>query len=197
MVNGKDRSLRFSRMLAFAITGVLCASFLLAVKSFAAQQRRTIEVPKEIVEQLMQDEELRKLIHLGENGRADNLVAEPVELNRDGKPELKVHGIGDICGAANCETWIFRKVGNKYQMLLDAGSIQRIELQKTFSHGYRDLIASMHGSACDSDLTLYKFDGQKYQRVTCFFRTYRYPDRRGQMREWKQAKISRRECESH
>lgn len=176
--------------------GVVWSSFVLAPQLFAAQRHRPIEVPKKIVRQLMNDEDLRELIKLRGDGSAENLVAYLINLNRNGEPELVVHGIGiGICGAANCVNWIFRKGGNEYQMLLDAGSIQDIEPQKTSTNGYRDIITSMHGSAWDSDLILYKYDGEQYQRVGCFFRTYRYQDRRGRMREWKSPQITRAKCE--
>src|SRR5687767_11279057 len=150
----------------------ICATcMLLATKPALAQNRRTVEVPTEIVQQLMKGED-REFIQLKPDGNAGNLVAEPIDLNKDGKPELWVHGIGpSICGAANCVTWIFRKAVSGYQMLLDAGTIQQIEPQKTITNGYRDIIASMHGSAWDSGLTLYKFDGKQYQQAGCYFRT--------------------------
>jgi hypothetical protein len=174
---------------------IICVSLVLR-SPVVAQKGRTVEVPKEIVQQLIKDQELKEFIQLRPDGSAENLVAEPLDLDRDGKPELEVHGIGPgICGAANCVTWIYRKAANEYQMLLDAGSIQRVEPQNTFTKDYRDIITSMHGSAWDSDLTLYKFDGKQYQRVGCFFRTYRYKDKRGNYRESKLPIITRAKCE--
>lgn len=174
---------------------IMCLSLVL-LRPVVAQERPTVAVPKEIVQQLIKDEELKELIQLRPDGSAENLVAKPIDLNRDGKPELEVHGVGlGMCGAANCATWIYHKAANRYQMLLDASSIQRVELQKTFTNGYRDIITSMHGSAWDSDLTLYKFDGKQYQRVGCFFRTYRYKDKLGNFRESKRPRITRAKCE--
>jgi hypothetical protein len=51
------------------------------------------------------------------------------------------------------------------------------------------------GSAWDSDLRLYKFDGREYRRVGCFFRTYHYRDRHGHMRELKRARITPVACQ--
>ena len=184
-----------NRIVALAAVCIICVSSVL-LKPVVAQKRRTVEVPKEIVQQLINDKELKELIKLRPGGSAENLVAEPIDLNDDGKPELEVHGIGSgICGAANCVTWIYRKTANGYQMLLDADIIQRVEPQKTFTKGYRDIITSMHGSAWDSDLTLYKFDGKQYRRMGCYFRTYRYKDKRGSYHESKRPKITRAKCE--
>ena len=185
-----------NREQALALVCAVSVSLALVVKPTAAQKRRTVRVPKEIVQQLIKDEEIRELIRLRPDGSAENLVAESIDLNRDGEPELEVHGIGvGICGAANCPTWIHSKVGTGYQLLLDAGSIQRVEPQRTFTNGYRDIMTSIHGSAWDSDLTLYKFDGKQYQRVRCFYRSYRYKDRRSRMREWRGARITPVKCE--
>jgi hypothetical protein len=118
-----------------------------------------------------------------------------IDLSRDGRTELVVHGINEICGANNCYTWIFQKAGNSYRMLLDAGFIQQIEPQKTYTNGYHDVIGAMHGSAWDSELTLYKFDGKKYRRAGCFFRTYRYKDKRGLFRDSKRPIVSRVRCD--
>jgi hypothetical protein len=177
------------------VTAAICAACIwFAIGPVLAQKRRVVDVPKEIVRQLLKTEE-REFIQLRPDGSAENLVAERINLGSDGKPELWVHGIGPmICGAANCVAWIFRKTGSEYQMLLNAGSIQQVEPQKTITNGYRDIIASMHGSAWDSDLTLYKFNGRQYQRAKCFFRTYRYKDKRGRFRETRRPIITRVEC---
>ena len=81
-----------------------------------------------------------------------------------------------------------------YERLLAAGSIQTIEPQPTTSRGYRDIITAMHGSAWDSDLRLYKFDGREYRRSGCFFRTYDYLDIHGRMRELKRPRITPAAC---
>jgi hypothetical protein len=159
----------------------------------ATLHRVATGVPVEIVARLRAE---GYEIELNASGVASNLVAEPIALNRDTEPELKVHGIGPtICGMANCITWVYQKVGGNYKLLLEAGSINRIELQKSFSKGYRDIMTVMHGSAWESDLKLYKFDGNRYQLVGCFFRTYQYEDRHGTMREWKRPRITSRECD--
>ena len=154
-----------------------------------------MEVPKEIVRQLLSgDEGLRKYVRVRPDGTAENLVAVPLELNGDGEPELEVHGTGDICGAQNCAAWVFRKTARGYEMLLDADSVQTVKPQKTSTRGYRDIITSMHGSAWDSGLTLYKFDGRRYRRVACYQRTYRYRDRRGNFRELRRPRATPEKC---
>jgi hypothetical protein len=163
-----------------------------------AQKRQTVEVPRQIVQRLMKDEDIKGFLEYRQeyrnSGLAKYLTAELIDLNRDGTSELIVRGINEICGATNCYTWIYRKVGNSYQMLLYAGFIQQIELKRTFTRGYRDIIASMHGSAWDSDLTLYKFDGKQYRQVGCYTSTYLFKDKSGGYRESKRPRINRVKC---
>jgi hypothetical protein len=150
-----------------------------------------VEVPKKIVEQLLED---GYEVEVSAAGTASNLEAHPIELNRGGEPALRVHGLGEICGAANCMTWVYQKDASGYRLLLDAGYVDRIEPQKSYTRGYRDLMAVVHGSAWESDLILYKFNGEEYQRDSCFFRTFRYEDRHGTLREWEEPKTTRIDC---
>jgi len=142
---------------------------------------RTVEVPKEIVQQLSHDEDLKECFETRNGGVAKNLRAEFIELNHDGIPELLVEGIGScICGVNNCDTWIYRKTAYGYQLILEAGTINHIEFKKTFINGYRDLVAATHHSAFESGLAVYTFDGKKYQLKECFQRSYSSTDRRQQ-----------------
>jgi hypothetical protein len=157
----------FAQLSAFAILLTISASISLKA------QEKTFPAPKEIVSQIVQDSDLNDLIEVRPDGTSPNLVAYDQDLNGDGSPELVVHGMEGICGAANCDTWVFGRNGHSYSMLLDAGAIQDIEPQKNSSGGYVDLMTSMHGSALTSDQTLYKFNGVKYVPVACYSRTYR------------------------
>jgi len=130
-------------------------------------------------------------------GMAKRLVAESVDLNRDGRPELIVHGINDICGPYWCANRIYRKTRAGYQLLLDAGDIQDFELQKTFTNEHRDVIAASHGSAFDSGLELYKYDGKRYRLKACFERHYNnHEDSQGRLYVSKRPKITPVKCET-
>ncbi|MDT7604854.1 MAG: hypothetical protein QOF61_2851 [Acidobacteriota bacterium] len=167
-----------------------------APQQLAAQLPRTVEVPREIVKQLASDKNVKDFIVLKKDGRAENLVALFVDLNADGRGEIIVHGINSpICGANNCVHWVYRKTAKGFQLLLDAGAIQQVIPQKTFTNGYRDLITSMHGSGLDSDRILYKFDGKQYQLRKCFYQTYRYRDKRGYFHDVKRPIVIPRKCQ--
>jgi hypothetical protein len=177
------------------VVSAICITLTLQPASALAQERRPLVVPRQIVEQLIKDTALAAFVQRRADGTAANLIAEPVDLNRDGIRAFEVHGIGSICGANNCVTWIYRRTGSGYERLLAAGSIQTVEPQPTVSSGYRDVMTTKHGSAWDADLTLYKFDGRAYRRTGCFFRTYHCLDRHGQMRELKRPRITPVTCE--
>jgi hypothetical protein len=171
---------------------LFCVIFLMQM--IFAQE--VIPVPRQIVEELRRDQNWGPALSLKADGTADNLVAIPIDLNGDGKPELIVHGIGgEICGAQNCAHWVYRQTPDGYQLLLDADVVQHIELQKTKSHGYYDLMTFEHSSAFESAATLYKFDGRRYQQKGCFWQTYEYPDKSGVIREWERPRITPVKCE--
>src|SRR5437879_403808 len=89
-----------------------------------AQHRRKVDVPVEITKQLLQEDWIKELLETKHQytvaGLSRYLKAELLDLNNDGKPEILVHGIDDICGANNCANWIYRKTGKGYQLILDA-----------------------------------------------------------------------------
>jgi hypothetical protein len=159
-----------------------------------AQARRSTAVPRPILEQLLDDTAFTDWVFAPRDSIAANLIAERLDLNGDGRPELKIRGINSVCQINNCVAWIYRQTGSGYERLLDAGIIQQLEPQATTSHGYRDIMTFHHGSAWDSDLTLYRFDGRAYKRARCFVRTYRYLDAQGRSHELKKPRITRVAC---
>jgi hypothetical protein len=74
-----------------------------------------------------------------------------------------IYRIGGICGANNCAFWI---LGNDYKVLLTKVT-QTFKLQSTYHSGLPDVITSMHGSAFESSLSYWQFQGQRYVRVSC------------------------------
>jgi hypothetical protein len=81
-----------------------------------------------------------------------------------------------------------------YARLASLGSIQTFEPQSTVSHGYRDVRTSMHGSAWEGGLTLYKFNGRQYRRVQCFAYTWRYLDSAGVSHDQKRQRNTPEPC---
>jgi len=166
---------------------------VLPVSPASGQEEAPVEVPKEIVNHLL---EIGNAIEVGAAGTASDLEALSIQLNRGGEPELLVKGLGvEKCDEANCETWVYHKAADGYRLLLAAGWVSRIEPQTSYTKGYRDLMVVIQESAWESTLFLYKFDGEYYHQSRCFLRTYRYEDRNGTLREWKTPKTTRIECD--
>ncbi len=122
------------------------------------------------------------------------LRAEPLDLNRDGVPELVIHGIQRLCGASNCIKWIYRRTSAGYERLLVAWGTQTLEPLTSTTHGYRDLRKWQHGSAWDSGVTLYKFDGRRYRQDRCFHYSYSYLDAHDERHELKRPRITPASC---
>jgi hypothetical protein len=181
-------------VIARLVVAVLSIALTFLPASAFAQARRGVAVPRQIVEQLVRERAPLELVELWKDSLPTSLAAEPLDLDGDGIPELEVHGINAICGANNCVTWIYRQTASGFERLLAAGTISTVEPQRTVSHGYRDVITAMHGSAWDADLTLYKFDGRAYRRAGCFSRTYHYLDTHGHVHELTHPRIAPRAC---
>jgi hypothetical protein len=162
----------------------------------AAQSKkpRPVEIPKEIIQTLKGDESVARC--LVENvGVPHNLRARLLNLTGHADGEILVHGINRcLCGANNCVHWIFRKIASTYELILEVRAIQDIEVKKTRTNGYRDLVTWMHGSAYDHDLSVYKFNGRKYERTECLQSSYSYIDSEGRERTRKRPLITPVQC---
>jgi len=152
-------------------------------------------VPPQILEEIRKDTTWQPMDEAIRDSLAFRLVADRVDLNRDGVPELVIRGQGGfICGAYWCPYWIYRRPSNGYERVLDAGNIQLLEPLATMTHGYRDVRTWMHGSAWESGVTLYAFDGRRYRAVKCTDYKYTYLDSRNEWRELKQPRITQESC---
>ena len=165
------------------------------VHSAKPKQPKPAEIPNEIIEFLKSDESVDRCLQ--ENGGVpENLTAERLNLTGGPNSEILVRGINTcLCGANNCVHWIFQRAAVGYKLILEVYAIQAIEVQKTKSNGFSDLIASMHGSAFDHDLSLYKFNGDKYQRTKCMRSSSSYIDSEGRERIRKRPLITPVNCE--
>lgn len=74
-----------------------------------------------------------------------------------------VQGVGDICGAANCDFWV---LDTKHHILLEKVT-QTYSILPQIHNGRPDIFTSMHGSATDSSLSYWQFQGRRYVRIHC------------------------------
>lgn len=175
-------------------TVVMSLGLTLLALPVCAQVRRTMPVPPKILDQILADTARYEELPSDRDSLAANLVAHPIEVGAKGIAAVEVDGMNRLCGANNCDKWIFRRTTAGYERILNAGGVQTIEVLKTRTNGYRDIMTAQHGSAWDSGLSLYRFDGREYRLVRCFDRTYRYVDRRGRAHDLKHPRITPIAC---
>ena len=151
-----------------------------------------------IVEQMREDgfEEDSENGHLSEKELRD-IAAETriafVDLAGHGKNEVIAQAGGEKSGCSptgNCPLWVLRRQRDGYHVILDAGSAQTFTIQLHRTHGLNDLVLSMHGSATDSMLSLYKFNGSSYSDVACYDESWKTADENGDFHHSKEPRIT-------
>jgi hypothetical protein len=90
----------------------------------------------------------------------------------------------------NCSLWVLRLEKDGYHVILSAESEQTFTIQTTRTNGFRDLVLGMHGSAFESELRLYKFDGSSYKRAGCYEATWQITDEHGNAQRLEEPRIS-------
>jgi hypothetical protein len=100
-------------------------------------------------------------------------VESEIDLNKDNIKEIILRAKNSpkgmfYCGATgNCSTWILSKSGNQYQIIFNAGSIEKVTVENQIAKGYRNLLIRSHAGAMNHFLGKARFDGKKYQIKEC------------------------------
>ena len=178
---------------AVPIVGILLLQFP-ASASAQAHARRSEAVPPQILQHIRQDTTWQPMVDSFRDSLSVHLIAERVDLNHDGVPELVVRGQGRICGPYWCPYWIYGRISTEYKRLLDAENIQVLEPLAAVTHGYRDVKTWKHGSAWDGGVTVYKFDGQRYRAARCAWYSYSYLDSHDEWHELKRPRVTPEPC---
>jgi thiol-disulfide isomerase/thioredoxin len=147
--------------------GILIASmFLISILAPAshAQNRARLKAPKALLDAI--DQEDRDCVV--QSGLDKSVTVRPIMLAADHSQQLLIRGSGlCLCGAQNCGFWIYRKIGNKYELLLKGIGSNRVSAGQKSAKGYRDVISQSHASAMESILRTYRYDGSRYQLQRC------------------------------
>lgn len=153
-----------------AITFAL--SMLLIPDALAQGKKATAQEKKEFSQLILTDKQVQE-DGVSADAVAKGITVEKKDLNKDGQLEfIVVLNEEGICGAhANCPNWVYRKTGSEYQLLLRTFG-QQLLLEKTSTNSFRDLRSEGASSAFETDFSIYKFDGNKYQATACYSRTY-------------------------
>ena len=157
----------------FGLIGLACFNLV----SAQTGKQATVKEKAALTQLVLQDKEVKEDM-TGEGGPSvaaitQGVIVKKIDLNKDGQPEYLVTlEEGHLCGAhANCPAWVYRKTGGEYQLLLRTFG-QQLLLEKASTGGFRDLRTEGASSAFETDFSIYKFDGNKYQAKACYSRTY-------------------------
>lgn len=156
-----------------ALTVVLgCSSLVPAQMS----KKVTAQEKKDLFQLILKDKGVTEFLadfEVGASKLAESLKVEKKDLNKDNQPEyIATLENAYFCGAhANCPQWVYRKTGDKYQLLLNTSG-QQLTAQKTLTNNFVDLRSEGSSSAYESAVEIFKFDGSKYVAKQCMTLTY-------------------------
>ena len=120
-------------------------------------------VPFEIRNQLLTAQDIRD---------GATLKSEAIELDETRK-RLLISGDGPtLCSpTGNCPHWIFRQTPAGYEMEVDLDVAQEVSVHPGKTK-FPEVLARQHGSATDSELRVYRFDGTRYRLAKCMSESY-------------------------
>ena len=149
---------------------IVIACLVLAGTVKAQQHDDKQELRAKLFNQVLSDfKDLRECMEQEEGGlrkAQENMTIEEVDLNRDGVNEYQVEVNGPCaCGMVNCSIYMYRKTAQGFESILDDAAGFGVELLKTSSNGYRDLLVTARDTAATQAETIYKFDGKRYRDV--------------------------------
>ncbi|MBU1101474.1 MAG: hypothetical protein KKA84_13825 [Bacteroidetes bacterium] len=104
---------------------------------------------------------------------ASLFLAQEVDLNDDGKPELIVtkSGENNWCYSHNCPIWIYGKKGNSYNRFLASSFISYEVLEKK-KQGFYGFLIVAHGSASTNYNKVFEFENGRYIESRCIMVVY-------------------------
>lgn len=82
----------------------------------------------------------------------------------------------------NCSILVVRALDSEYQVVLE-GIGQSFALDRGEAHGLRDVVLRMHGSATESTVKSYRFNGMRYIRSACYNESFAILDSNGNLQE--------------
>jgi thiol-disulfide isomerase/thioredoxin len=155
-----------------SIVVVITSAVLISIIANAgqAQTRSGLNAPKELLDVL--DKEDRDCV-VTNGGLSKSVRVQAIQLAADHSRQILVRGSGlCLCGAQNCGFWIYRKTGNRYELLLKGTGSTKVRAGEKSAKGYRDVISESHASANETILRTYRYDGSQYQVQSCVNRAY-------------------------
>jgi len=102
-----------------------------------------------------------------------------IDLNEDGTDELAVSYLCSVTG--NCSMKIYQQTEEAYREIFSERQMVNYFDKRGEKHaGFRDLQTRSHGSCCDGDQVVYRFNGRAYQPISCSQYSYWHLTHTGQ-----------------
>ena len=183
--------MRTKIVLLSAILSVFSLIGLIYLNPVSAQtsKRVTAQEKAALTQLVLQDKEVKEAM-TGDGSPSvgditEGITVKKIDLNKDGQPEYLATLEPFLCGTTgNCLTWVYRKTGAEYKLLLRTSGRQLL-LEKSSTGGFRDLRMEAGHSADEQDFSIYKFDGNKYLAKVCYSQTYSGKGRKPKITRWK------------
>jgi len=157
----------FNKRARSTVAFIVISCLLFAV-TVSGQQKE--ELRTKLFNQVLSDyKELRECLEKEEGGlpkAQENMGVEEMDLNRDRVNEYEVEISGPCsCGMVNCSIYVYRKNGQGFESILDDAAGYGVEMLKTSTNGYRDLLVTARDTAATQSQMTYKFDGKQYREA--------------------------------
>jgi hypothetical protein len=92
-----------------------------------------------------------------------------IELGSDHSEQIFVRGPDLFCGATgNCSIWIFARDNGHLRLILETGGGLFI-VKATETQGFHDVATGMHMSAFEEGFAVYRWNGEKYTQIDCYY----------------------------
>lgn len=102
----------------------------------------------------------------------DIYIFKELDLNDDGKKEILISGYTfGLCNMRdNCEFWIFRKIGKRYEQILHHEWMFSYRVSNQSTNGFANIEINANSSNGNPShyLHIHKFNGKTYQLKKCF-----------------------------
>lgn len=156
------------RRRAKSFIAITCLLF--SVLAQAQQHDDKQDLRAKLFNQVLSDfKDVRECLQQEEGGlrkAQEDMNIEEHDLNHDGVSEYEVELSGPCtCGMVNCSIYIYRKTPQGFESILDDAAGFGVELLKTSTNGYRDLMVTARDNAATQGQQTYKFDGKQYREA--------------------------------
>jgi hypothetical protein len=132
---------------------------------------RPARITADVVKQILEfDPEMTENCGVNESDASGDLAGSSLDINGDGVRDLVTQATGGcFMGAHATHFWVFSKAETRLAPgydLVFAAMADYLEVLRTKTNGFRDIETGNH-TAVEMYMTLWKFDGEKYQAKEC------------------------------